>query len=282
MIELFEQIVLNAEKANPEMEVDYRDEEGLLICGLCHTRREKKGRFGPNMPEFTARILCECRGKALDETEKEGDRLKQLRFMKELKKESLMDRRLEIATFDRFKTSNENERNLRLCKRFAYDFDEMLAKSQGLLFFGSVGTGKTYAAACIANYLLEKSVPVVMTSMIKLLDSMQSFSCDDNELIGKLNRAQLLILDDLGTERGTDYALEKVFHVIDSRYRSKKPTIFTTNRTLTQMQQETNPKLIPIYDRIFEMCYPMEFKGLSWRKQEAIKRAEEMALFLEK
>ena len=47
-------------------------------------------------------------------------------------------------------------------------FDEMLEKNQGLLFYGDVGTGKTFAAACIANYLLERRIPVVMTFLLLL------------------------------------------------------------------------------------------------------------------
>lgn len=97
----------------------------------------------------------------------------------------------------------------------------------------------------------------------------------------KLNSVKLLIIDDLGAERSTDYALEKVYGIIDNRYRAKKPLILTTNLTLRQMQEATDIRYARIYDRIFEMCYPMEFSGVSWRKREAAQRYEETRKILE-
>ena len=58
---------------------------------------------------------------------------------------------------------------------------------------------------------------------------------DRNQFINSLNRYSLLIIDDLGIERNSDFALEQVFNVIDSRYRSKKPLIITTNLTLSEL-----------------------------------------------
>lgn len=284
MKDIFEKIVENTKnerKNNPILPEDYRDKDGLLVCGKCHTNREKRFQLNPESPILTGFIMCECRSAAYDKRESEDRQREELLRIRELKRQSLMDVRLHEATFEHFKTTSENERNLKLCERFAYNFDEMLEKAQGLLFFGPVGTGKTFAAACIANYLLDKKLTVVMTSFIKLIDTMQSFHTDEGDFIRKLNRAKLLILDDFGTERGTDFALEKVFHIVDSRYRSELPTIFTTNRSLNEMKQEMNPRLVPIYDRIFEMCYPMQFTGSSWRKQEASNRALEMKKFME-
>ena len=86
-----------------------------------------------------------------------------------------------------FQQTKDNAYNLKLCLRYAKHFDEMLAKNQGLLFYGGVGTGKTFAAACIANHLLSQRVPVVMTSFVKLLETMQGFSEDDSALIARLN-----------------------------------------------------------------------------------------------
>lgn len=141
-----------------------------------------------------------------------------------------------------------------------------------MLFWGDVGTGKSYTAAAIANELMERLNPVVMTSFVKLLQDMQRVDADDGSYMNRLNRAKLLIIDDLGAERGTDYALEKVYDIIDSRYRSGKPAIFTTNLTMQQMKECMDIRYNRIYDRIFEMCYPVKFEGLSWRKKEAADR----------
>lgn len=198
-----------------------------------------------------------------------------------LRNASLLDEKLRGATFDAFKATKYNERNLKLCRRYAMKFDQMVEKDQGLIFWGSVGTGKSFAAACIANYLLDRKVPVVMTSFVKLLETMQGFSEDDSALIARLNRAKLLIIDDLGAERSTDFALEKVYDIVDSRYRAKLPIILTTNLSMTEMKESADIRYTRIYDRIFEMCYPMQFTGRSWRKAEAARRFDEMKNFLE-
>ena len=198
-----------------------------------------------------------------------------------LKKQSLMDELLRGATFAAFRTTKDNAWNLKLCRRFAEHFDEMLEKNQGLLFYGDVGTGKTFAAACIANYLLERRVPVVMTSFVKLLDSMKGFRDEDESMIVRLNKAKLLIIDDLGAERGTDTALEKVYNIVDSRYRAGRPIILTTNLSMEEMKENLDIRYTRIYDRIFEMCYPMQFKGLSWRKSAAARRFNDMRSFME-
>ena len=175
----------------------------------------------------------------------------------------------------------DNAYNLKLCQRYARHFDEMLEKNQGLLFYGGVGTGKTFAAACIANHLLDQRVPVVMTSFVKLLETMQGFKEEDSVLISRLNRAKLLIIDDLGAERSTDFALEKVYNIVDSRYRARLPIILTTNLSMAEMKETVDIRYSRIYDRIFELCYPMQFTGPSWRKREASRRFDEMRSFLE-
>ena len=120
-----------------------------------------------------------------------------------------------------------------------------------------------------------KGVPVVMTSFVKLLEIIQSTG-QESTILSNLNSAQLVIFDDLGAERGTDYTLEKVYNIVDSRYRKRLPMILTTNLTIEQMKDEQDIRYSRIYDRIFESCYPMQFTGPSWRKKEASRRFKEI------
>ena len=120
----------------------------------------------------------------------------------------------------------------------------------------------------------------MMTSFVKLLETVQSAKRDESDIVRRLNRAKLVIFDDLGAERSTDYALEKVYNIVDSRYRARLPMILTSNLTLTEMQEETDIRYLRIYDRVFETCYPMQFTGPSLRKQEAAKRYDEMEKLL--
>ena len=84
-----------------------------------------------------------------------------------------------------------------------------------------------------------------------------------------LCRYPLLILDDFGMERGTEYGLEQVYNVIDSRYRSGKPLIVTTNLTLTELQNPQDTPHARIYDRLLEMCAPVCFSGENFRRESA-------------
>lgn len=283
-------LMAQAQRAGQPENGDYYDSEGFLVCGKCHTRRQVE----VNMPDLKAvpfdpkkkvrvkmPVSCRCRAERRYQEEQMLQQDKDMRAMEALKRQSLMDERLRDVSFDSFRKTNDNAYNLKLCLRYANHFDEMLAKNQGLLFYGGVGTGKTFAAACIANQLLNQRIPVVMTSFVKLLESMQGFSEDDSVLIARLNRAKLLIIDDLGAERSTDYALEKVYDIVDSRYRAKLPIILTTNLSMTELKESTDIRYTRIYDRIFEMCYPMQFKGQSWRKVEAARRFDAMKNFLE-
>lgn len=283
-------LMAQAQRAGQPENGDYYDSEGFLVCGKCHTRRQVE----VNMPDLKAvpfdpkkkvrvkmPVSCRCRAERRYQEEQMLQQDKDMRAMEALKRQSLMDERLRDVSFDSFRKTNDNAYNLKLCLRYANHFDEMLAKNQGLLFYGGVGTGKTFAAACIANHLLNQRIPVIMTSFVKLLESMQGFSEDDSALIARLNRAKLLIIDDLGAERSTDYALEKVYDIVDSRYRAKLPIILTTNLSMTELKESTDIRYTRVYDRIFEMCYPMQFKGQSWRKVEAARRFDAMKNFLE-
>lgn len=286
----FDMIVRRAEEANPMEPGDYLDDEGFICCGKCHTRRQVE----IEMPDFSRTpydpdvkirrkvpVSCRCRAEEARKEEERVQKEKEMKAIESLKKQSLMDERLRDATFENFRRTDNNAWNLKLCRRFAEHFDEMMEKNQGLLMYGGVGTGKTFAAACIANYLLAKRVPVVMTSFVKLLDSMQGFREEDDRLIARLNRAKLLIIDDLGAERSTDFALEKVYNIVDSRYRAKLPIILTTNLSMEEMKESMDIRYTRIYDRIFELCYPMQFTGQSWRKTEAARRFNEMKKFME-
>lgn len=283
---ILQSVIEHAAKANPPEEGDYRDEEGFLVCGKCHTRREFEldlPASGDNGQTVRRRVrtMCACRVKAWEDAKAQEQQRKDMEAIASMKAQSLMDERLTGATFNHFKVNEKNARNLKLCKSYAERFDQMVEKNQGLLFYGGVGTGKTFAAACIANYLLDRRTPVVMTSFVKLLETMKGYDKEDSEVIARLNRAKLLIIDDLGAERDTGFAVEKVYDIIDSRYRARLPLILTTNLSLDEMKKESDIRYARIYDRIFELCYPMQFSGISWRKVEASRRFKEMESFLE-
>ena len=120
-----------------------------------------------------------------------------------------------------------------------------------------VGTGKSFFAGCIANALIDRDIPVLMTNIPSILNQLTGMFAEDRAaFISALDDYSLLILDDLGVERNTEYALEQMFLVIDSRYRSRKPLIVTTNLKLEEVKKPPDLAHARIYDRIMERCCP--------------------------
>jgi len=137
----------------------------------------------------------------------------------------------------------------------------------GLFLFGDVGTAKSFAAGCIANALLDADVPVLMTNFPTVLARLCGmFGEDRTDFLASLGDYDLLIIDDLGAERNTDYAMEQIFSIIDSRYRSGKPLIVTTNLKLAELKHPPDLAHARIYDRILERCasaYSLKRQGRS-------------------
>ena len=230
----------------------------------------------------TVSVMCKCDEEKDRKRNARFEREERMRRLEDLKRLSLMDERMRNATFRSFQLNQDNEKLFVLAKKYVANFDTMKKKGQGILFYGDVGTGKSYTAAAIANELLDMMKPVIMTSFIRLLEELRKFNDEASELyVDRLNEADLLIVDDLGAERGTDFALEKVYDVVDSRYRSGRPMILTTNLEVSFMRQCTDIRYSRIYDRIFEMCYPFRTTGPSWRKRQAVSRFDEMKKLLD-
>ena len=129
----------------------------------------------------------------------------------------------------------------------------MKADNLGILFYGSVGTGKSFYACAIANALLEKCVPAVVTNFPRLLNILQGIR-DRQNYIDHLQTYSLLVIDDLGVERDSPYAAEQVFNVIDARARSGLPLIVTTNLTIEELKKPPTMQFARIYDRVLELC----------------------------
>ena len=165
---------------------------------------------------------------------------------------------------------------MELAHFYAEHWETMREENIGYLLWGKVGTGKSYFAGCIANALMEQEVPVRMTNFSAILNDLTASFEGRNEYIERLCRFSLLIIDDFGMERGTEYGLEQVYNVIDSRYRSGKPLIVTTNLTLDSLQNPQDTAHARIYDRLLEMCAPILFTGENFRKQTATEKLDRL------
>lgn len=255
---------------------EHLEADGLLHCDICgektQTRIEILGEVR------TVRCICKCDREEKEREEKarkEADRLRKIE-------------RLRIQGFDKaemqawtFENDDGNQPKVTgAAKAYCQNFDRFGNEGKGLVFYGDVGTGKTYTAACIANKLISEGVPVLMTNFTRIINRLQGSFEGRQEYLDSLNEYDLLIIDDLAAERNTDFVNEIVYTVIDARYRAKKPLIVTTNIDLEKMMNETEITRKRIYSRVLELCHPIEVKGDDRRVQAAFEDFAEMQRLL--
>lgn len=248
---------------NPEAG-DFRNEDGMLCCGICGKQKEAKVELFGTLK--TVPCACSCVMNEWDRKEAEFKERQRRERIRRLRVNGIQDEGLRDRRFENAEMNPQMER----CKYYADHFDEFKAENIGMIFCGPVGNGKTYAAACIANELIDRGIPVLMTSFPRILNS----GYEKNDLVREAQEFDLVIIDDLGTERQSEYALETVFYFLDERYKSGKPTIITTNLGKADIENPHNMDYKRIYDRVLEMCLPMTFPARERRKERAAEKKD--------
>lgn len=273
-----------AELASPLAPEDYEDTDetlGRVIrCGVCHEVKRYTMMF-PDLrdhcklkPRVNA-LFCRCareraEKRRLEETERERERIRSHGGI------------LRDCAFANSERSPEMDK----CFQYARKWDEMREKNIGLLLWGGNGPGKTHAAHCVANALIDRDPPVRVyaTTFSEILQS----GFDKSAVLDDVWASSLVILDDLDAERGSDYAFETIFAIVDERYQARKPLIVTTNLTWEEIKNPKDAQGRPdrrrkrIYDRVVEMCAPIQFHGASRRdainaeKTEFVRRTLEL------
>ena len=259
---------------NRELQPDeyFNETDHLIYCSKCNTPRQCRHELQGKV--LIPSIRCKCQQEIFEQEETQRKLHEKQMEIEHLKTSGLQDKALYDYTFAR---DNGINPEIKLAHNYVSNWEEMKANASGLLIWGDVGTGKSFFAGCIANALLEKGVPVLMTNFSQILNTLTGMHFEDrNQFINSLNRYSLLIIDDLGIERNSDFALEQVFNVIDSRYRSGKPLIVTTNLTLDDLRNPEDTAHSRIYDRLISMCVPVRFTGDNFRQETAKRKMESM------
>lgn len=236
--------------------------DGLLHCGKCNTPKQCRITVLGNVR--TPYCLCKCAVEERDREEAERQRIAFERSVKEMRRVGFPDDEMKNWTFD--KDDGANEHITSVARKYVENFDTMRADGKGLLFYGTVGTGKTFAAACIANALIDKGFPCLVTNFARLINTISGMYDGKQQYIDGLNRFALLVIDDLATEADTEYRNEIVYNIIDSRYRAGLPLIVTTNLTAEELKNSADIRKQRIYSRLFERCIPLEVKGVDRRR----------------
>ncbi|WP_338990844.1 ATP-binding protein [Fusobacterium polymorphum] len=230
------------------------------ILGRCKKCKEVI-RYKTNKYEFMRD--CKCMRKY--RVEAKLDKFKNL---------SITDRNFKSDIFMNAKIDkNGAEAELyRKIKNYVKGFDEVLKLNDGLLFKGNCGTGKTFLANCICNFLIDKGYAVLS---FKLADYLRVLREDfekktglEGKLLEAIKEADMLFIDDLGSEKlSEDWGKEKLCTLIDTRYSARKPILITTNLTATEMVDFLRYKNTDkILDRINQMTKTFDFTWETKRK----------------
>lgn len=223
--------------------------------------------------------MCDCEGLKREKAKEEQRYVQELQQkikleqVERLFKQSNLGRRFKDRTFENFKP----EFNLdayRIALDYAQNFEEYSQQGLGLIFTGSFGVGKTHLAAAIANYLIvNKSIPVVFGTVSALLGELKkaydSESVSADRIEKQFCTVDLLIIDDLGKEKPTEWLVEKLYYIINSRYEDYKPLVIRTNLTLDEIEQRLNVAGSlagsAIVSRLVEMCRIVPMHGQDFR-----------------
>ena len=242
---------------NPD---DYVGADGLLRCGKCGGKKQIK----PGIPGWNRVVYCDCDCVyAAKEAERESERHE--RFREEMLTRCFTDPAMREW---RFEADNGNNPKLtEICRKFVEDFEIFRKDGRGLLLFGTTGVGKSWAAGCIANALIDKEIACKFLDFTQIANILSERGTDRMDYIQTLAQYPLLILDDLNAERDTSYMDEVVFSVIDARAKAKTPLIVTTNLTRQDFAAPKNTAKGRVISRLFDLCIPYEVAGPDQRKE---------------
>ena len=277
MMKELAEILIEGVRDSFDPETEYM-KDGHAYCKTCHERKNGEVKNLMDM-KFIFKNNCKCDRERL---EKQKQREKEQKIER-LKRSCFISMSQWAYTFDNYK--GEKDKSYTIAKNYVKEYEQMKKENIGLLFCGTVGSGKTYLACCIANALIEEyMIRVKIRNFAQIINDLQKsgFDLDKNEYIESLTNVSVLILDDLGIERDTSYAKEQVYNIVNSRYLKQKPTIFTTNLPYEKIQNsDDGVEYERIYSRIIEMCIPVKVMGEDFRKRlqkEKLKQNKERLL----
>ena len=246
------------------------------FCGKLLDLKDYRALYENNYIEniATAYSRCNCEEankiwKRYDELiEKEKLRDFNLKQIDKLFQNNNLGKRQLNSTFENYKITNKNKKAYENAKNYANKLING-ETDKGLFITGTYGVGKTYLASCIANEVIKNENTVVFGTLIQLLDYIKDTYKDsdisDKEYLNLYSSVDLLIIDDLGKEKPTEWVLEKLFLIVNNRYNNYLPIVITTNYNRNQLRERLcinkNYSMVDsIISRLYEMCGGIEIK----------------------
>ncbi|MHB1154015.1 MAG: ATP-binding protein [Eubacteriales bacterium] len=190
---------------HPQKEGDYK-KDGLLYCGKCDTPLECVIQIPITGEIHAVPIACACRAAEHE------------RYRAELARKATEENRRQALPLEKYRkmTFEASDIPLPFAKKYVERWDEMLRQNIGLLLSGSVGTGKTYIAAAIANALVDRGEWVYMHNIASMTSALRdTYKGGHADIMSRAAMSRLFVIDDFGAECMTPYSLQITYELID-------------------------------------------------------------------
>lgn len=229
--------------------------------------------FSPDNVEYE-RCTCKKAQEYWKEKDKQVYEIAKRKHFREIinkiYKQNYIGRKFQDLNFENFNSNSENELAIAIAKDYV-NKNITSVNNNGLIIMGESGVGKTHLAASIANKLIENDKIVLMGRLTTLLDMIKETFKDntksENELIELYSNVDMIIIDDLGTEKISNWALEKLYTIIENRNENRLPIIITTRfdkqGLIERFSKCQDEQLVDaIISKLYQMCYGVTLKNI--------------------
>lgn len=258
------------------IDTDDKMHKQCKFCGKLLDLKDYRVLYENNYIENIATAYSRCNCEEANKIWKKYDELSEKEKIKEFNLKQIdklfqnnnLGKRQLNSTFENYKITNKNKKAYDNAKKYVNKLING-ETDKGLFITGTYGVGKTYLASCIANEVTKNKITVVFGTLIQLLDYIKDTYKDsdmsDKEYLNLYSSVDLLIIDDLGKEKPTEWVLEKLFLIVNNRYNNYLPIVITTNYNRNQLRERLcvnkNYSMVDsIISRLYEMCGGIEIK----------------------
>lgn len=217
---------------------------------------------------------CDCMVAEYEREETERKAREKQEHIDRILSSTGLGERFKACTFDNWIPRKGTSSAFNAAQKYAEFLAENLKSGRGYIMFGQPGNGKTHLAAAIVNVAARQGFTAIFERVPMLLAKIRATynggPVSEGQIMKTLTEADLLVLDDAGAEKCTQWTEPTLYTIIDERYSRQKSLLITTNSSLDELEEKIGVRAM---DRVLEMCEIVENQGTSFRKERARERA---------